>query len=208
MINQPVTPQELTDAESIRDSLGTPASFSVVFERHFGSVHRYVHRRLGLDLADDLGAETFLVAFDNRSRYDFERPDARAWLLGIANNLVRNHRRAERRWLKASARVADEQLRSPQTFKPPPYPFVQEEIARSLRRLARRDREPFVLFVWADLSYEEIATALDIPIGTVRSRINRARRHMQNDLGLPEANASTPRLLLGTLAGDRGDRNE
>jgi RNA polymerase sigma factor (sigma-70 family) len=208
MSRQPATPQELTDAESIRDSLQTPTSFSVVFERHFGSVHRYVHRRLGPDLADELGAETFLVAFDNRARYHFERPDAGPWLLGIATNLVRNHRRAERRWLDVSARVAGEQSRDAATTTTPPYPFVQEEVASSLRKLALRDREPLLLFVWADLSYEEIATALDIPIGTVRSRINRARRHVRNDLGMPETHAAAPELSFRVVARDKGDHSE
>ena len=87
-------------------SLDTPASFALLFERHFASVHRYVSQRLGPDLADDLAAETFVVAFEGRASYDPLRPDARPWLLGIATNLVHRHWRAERRWLRACERVA------------------------------------------------------------------------------------------------------
>jgi RNA polymerase sigma-70 factor (ECF subfamily) len=60
----------------------------LLFERYFASVHRYISQRLGPDLADDLAAETFVVAFEGRASYDPLRPDARPWLLGIATNLV------------------------------------------------------------------------------------------------------------------------
>ena len=81
-----------------------PERFGVVAERHFNEVFRYLARRVGRDVAQDLGAETFVVAFSARTRYDGSRADARPWLFGIATNLIRRHRRGELRMLAAYAR--------------------------------------------------------------------------------------------------------
>ncbi len=154
-----------------------------MFERHFASVHRYLSQRLGPDLADELAAETFMVAFDGRVGYDVLRPDARPWLLGIATNLLRHHWRAERRWLRVSERLATASSQGEMEPGAVSSPLGWgEEVTVSLRALAKKDREPLLLLAWAELSYEEIAVALDIPIGTVRSRINRARRHLRESL--------------------------
>jgi DNA-directed RNA polymerase specialized sigma24 family protein len=79
--------------------------FGAIFERHFVPIHRYLNRRVGLDLAEDLASETFVVAFRRRAGYDWGREDARPWLFGIATNLMRRYRRTERRKLAAYARI-------------------------------------------------------------------------------------------------------
>ena len=89
-----------TDAEVVRRSLVDPTAFALVFDRHFVAVHRYVHRRAGRDIADEVAGETFRVAFEARARWSRETPDARPWLLGIATNLLRRHRRDEERRLR------------------------------------------------------------------------------------------------------------
>jgi RNA polymerase sigma factor (sigma-70 family) len=158
----------MTDAEAIGASLADPEVFAVLFNRHFDAIHGYVQRRVGPSLADEIAAETFTRAFDRRGGYDATREDARAWLLGISANLLRRHWRSERRRLHAYAKSAgrdDSELSGP----------LAAELAAALKALPRREREPLLLLAWADLSYEEIADALDIPIGTVRSRISRAR---------------------------------
>ena len=100
---------ECADAEAVRRSLTDPHAFAAVFDRHFVAVHRYLHRRAGNDLADELAGETFRVAFETRSRWSQTTSDARPWLLGIATNLLRRHRRTEQRRLHALARTgADE----------------------------------------------------------------------------------------------------
>ncbi len=86
-----------SDADAIAESLGDPAAFVVVFDRHFDAIRRYVARRLGVDLAADLAAETFMRAFDARRRYDRRRRDALPWLYGIAANVVRRELRDEER---------------------------------------------------------------------------------------------------------------
>ncbi|MGW4499222.1 RNA polymerase sigma factor [Micromonospora sp. NPDC004336] len=87
----------MTDAEVIERSVREPESFAGIFDRHAPHIHRYLARRLGAGIADDLAAETFLVAFRRRERYDTAYPDARPWLYGIATNLVSQHRREEER---------------------------------------------------------------------------------------------------------------
>jgi hypothetical protein len=82
----PPEPPTYTDAELIARSGESPESFAALFDRHAAALHRYLTRRLGGSGSDDLVAQTFLVAFERRSRYDPARPDARAWLFGIATN--------------------------------------------------------------------------------------------------------------------------
>ncbi|MFF1326859.1 RNA polymerase sigma factor, partial [Streptomyces chartreusis] len=95
-----------TDASVVERSWADPDVFAVLFDRYADDIHRYVARRLGTEVADDLMAETFVIAFQQRRRYDLARPQARPWLYGIVTNLVGQHRRAEARRLEALSRVA------------------------------------------------------------------------------------------------------
>jgi RNA polymerase sigma factor (sigma-70 family) len=167
---------EASDAEAIRRSLREPDAFRVVFERHFDAVHRYAQRRVGPDAADEVAAETFVRAFDNRRRYDVRRADAKPWLLGIAANLLLRHWQRERRRLD-SQRRAQSSLGAVESAD-----GGAGDAVAALDALAPHDREALLLFAWADLSYEEIAAALEVPIGTVRSRLARARRQMREQL--------------------------
>jgi RNA polymerase sigma-70 factor (ECF subfamily) len=162
----------MTDAQAIGASLADPEVFAVLFDRHFDAIHGYARRRVGPSLADEIAAETFTRAFDRRRRYDAAREDARPWLLGITANLLRRHWRSERRRLDAYARSGG---REQAELSGP----LAAELAAAIKALPRREREPLLLLAWADLSYEDIAFALDIPIGTVRSRISRARTKLR-----------------------------
>ncbi|WP_341770194.1 RNA polymerase sigma factor [Actinomadura darangshiensis] len=93
------------DAEILRRSRHEPECFAALFDRRYTAIHGYAARRLGGGLADDVAAETFLIAFDRRGRYDVSRDDARPWLYGIASNLIARHRRAEVRQYRALART-------------------------------------------------------------------------------------------------------
>ena len=175
------------DAALIAASIDTPVAFAALFDRHYDFVHRYVGRRVGLDLADDLVSETFTTAFRVRARYDLAHSVARPWLLGIATNLIRHHRRAEVRRLRAYERLEaerapgiDEALVAARVDAAAERP----RIARALARIPDGDRDALLLLAWADLTYAEIALALEIPIGTVRSRIHRARRRLRELLDL------------------------
>jgi RNA polymerase sigma factor (sigma-70 family) len=173
----------ITDAEVIASANEDPGRFRPIFDRHFVAIHRYLHRRVGLDLADDLASETFLVAIRGRARYDLTQEDARPWLFGIATNLLRHHRRAERRRFAAYGR------RGVDPHGPDPEMEAAEDradaiasrlgLARALLALRSGDRDVLLLYAWAELSYREIARALGIPVGTVRSRLSRARKQVR-----------------------------
>ena len=175
-----------SDAQVIAASRADPLVFAIVFDRHYDAVHRYLARRAGVDLADDLAAETFTQAFDSRLRFDLARMDARPWLFGIATNLMRHHYRTEERRLRAYARI--DRPDRVDAFEGIEGRLDAEGaaplIAAAVLRLSPGERDVLLLFAWADLRYEEIAAALAIPIGTVRSRLNRARHRLRELLGV------------------------
>ncbi|WP_432015137.1 RNA polymerase sigma factor [Streptomyces cucumeris] len=178
------------DADVIAQSVERPELFARLYDRYAPDIHRYAARRLGDGAADDITAETFLVAFRCRARFDTRRNAARPWLYGIAANLIGKHRRAEVRALRALARTgtdpvteswverADDRVAAEATRRP---------LAEALAGLSARDRHVLLLIAWADLSYQEVAEALGIPVGTVRSRLNRARRKVRAALGADPA---------------------
>lgn len=172
----------------------------MVFERHYGPIHRYVCRRLGASAADDVTAETFVVAFRRRAFYDPAQADARPWLFGIAANLIRHHHRAERRQLRAYARMPFERDIAEDDIDARIDDRTRGAIvARALAELREGDREILLLHAWADLSYEQIARALNVPVGTVRSRLSRARRRIRELL------AANGQLLHETTVKERSD---
>ncbi|MFE2533573.1 RNA polymerase sigma factor [Streptomyces sp. NPDC059371] len=174
------------DACVIADSLVQPELFGELYHRHAGAIHRYAARRLGEQLAEDITADAFLSAFRTRSRYDLTRPNAQPWLYGIAANLIGKQRRAEVRVLRAMARVGHDPIADAWTDRSDSRvtaQAAQAPLAGALAALSAGDRHVLLLVAWADLSYQEVAEALCIPVGTVRSRLNRARRKIRLALG-------------------------
>ncbi|MEV4069352.1 RNA polymerase sigma factor [Nonomuraea fuscirosea] len=177
---------ELSDAEVIRRARSDPGFFSTLFDRHAPALHRYVTRRLGDSLADDVVAETFLAAFRRLAHYDTAHRDARPWLYGIAANIVGKHRRAEVRAYRALARTGVDEVAESYADRVEARVSAgaaQRELASALAALSPRDREVLLMVAWADFSYEEVAGALGIPVGTVRSRLHRARKKTRAALG-------------------------
>ncbi|MEV0552668.1 MULTISPECIES: RNA polymerase sigma factor [unclassified Streptomyces] len=175
------------DAEVVARSLEEPELFARLYDRHAPDIHRYVTRRLGDGAADDITADTFLTAFRIRGRYDLTRPNARPWLYGIAGNLIGKQRRAEVRALKALARTGHDPVAASWVEETDSRVAAQAPLAGALAALPAGDRHVLLLIAWADLSYQEVAEALDIPVGTVRSRLNRARRKVRTALGADPA---------------------
>lgn len=177
-----------SDASVIERSWDEPDVFAELFNRYADDIHRYAARRLGTEVADDLMAETFVIAFQQRRRYDLSRPHARPWLYGIITNLVGQHRRSEARRLKALSRVA---ATSPAEGEPLADRVAarvsaessRAELAGALAELPARHRDVLLLIAWGDLDYAEAAEALDVPLGTVRSRLHRARTKLRRALG-------------------------
>lgn len=172
------------DGEIIRWSLREREAFAELYDRHQRVVYRYAARRLGATPADDITSETFLIAFTRRE--DFTGEDARPWLLGIATTLMQKYARFEARaWrgMLASdlARVdidrielADARLDAER---------IARRLGKALARLPSGDRDALLLHTFGDLDYEGIGRALGIPVGTVRSRLNRVRRKLRTAIG-------------------------
>ncbi len=204
--------ENLTDAEVIERSWSEPGRFALLFERHFPAIHAYLLRRVGRDLADDIAAEAFLHAFASRHRYDLARNDARPWLFSIAVNLLRGHYRAERRQLRAFARTGVDPLEDgglPAAEARADAGREGARIAGALASLGHAEREVLLLVAWADLTYRQISEALDIPLGTVQSRISRARAKLRRhlDSGHPHPQDEWVPVLGETALGARGEKN-
>ena len=181
-----------TDAKAILASRTDAEAFASVVRRRHASVHRYLQRRVGADLAEDLAAEVFVAAFAQRARYDPTQADAGPWLLGIATNLLRRHRRTEVRRLRAFARSG----------RDPAFPSEEDRsharvdaggsgpaLAGALASLPRRHRDALLLHAIAELPVDDVARAMNVPLGTAKTWLARARKAARAHL---EAHAATP----------------
>lgn len=169
-----------TDAEAIAFSLRDPEAFVVVFERHFSSIHRYLRVRVGAADADDLAAQVVEVAFRRRADYRGDSPDARPWLLGIATRVASEHRRRQRRGVAALGRLF---VRDAGRFTSVDDPIDgSSELRAALACVRAGDRDLLFLHACVELTYEECAVALGLPVGTVRSRLHRARARLHREL--------------------------
>jgi RNA polymerase sigma-70 factor (ECF subfamily) len=174
------------DGRILESSVREPDRFTLIFDRYFPQVHSYVARRLGTDLADDLSSETFLIAFRQRDRFDRRSGVVRAWLYGIATNLIRRHRRDELRAWRATAKLPlptpaaghEERVAAQVTAQ-----GTSRQLAAALAKVSAKDREVLMLVALGELTYDEVAAALGIKYGTVCSRLSRARRVVRESLG-------------------------
>jgi RNA polymerase sigma-70 factor (ECF subfamily) len=156
------------------------------YDEHARGLHRYLARRLDPATADDLVSETYLVAWEQRRRYEPGRATVRAWLYGIATNLLRRHARSEVRGLRATARVVG---RAPvhDGTETTAVARVDAEartrgLGTALAELRQEERDVLLLVAWAGLRPVEVAEALGVEVGTVRSRLHRARSALRDHL--------------------------
>ncbi len=165
-----------------RSRAGDRDAFGVLFERYARPIYNYCFRRVGSwATAEDMLSVVFLEAWRRR---DKKLPPEKVlpWLYGIATNVMRNQRRSERRYAAALRRLpsidpepdfagrADERIDDEQ--------HAQRALSL-IARLPQREQDVFVLCAWMELSYDEAAVALDLRIGTVRSRLSRARARLR-----------------------------
>jgi RNA polymerase sigma factor (sigma-70 family) len=176
------------DADIVVASLGDPNLFEAIFDRHHQRIWSYLARLGGRECADELAGDVFAAAFAGRAGFDPARGSVQAWLYGIASNRFRGRGRTQARALRAMSRLAAQQA-------PPESPTddaldamaradTYERVRSAIDRLSAPDREVIVLFAWEGQSYEAIAAVLGVEIGTVRSRLSRARGRLRELAGL------------------------
>lgn len=167
-----------TDAQLLASVAGGEfEALAPLISRHHVAIHRFVARRIGADAdAEDIVSETFECACRRAGAYNPIGADARPWLFGIATNLLRTHARREAAMYRAYARTGVD----------PAAPSAEacarfddghgRVLAGALARMRAEHREALLLYALGELSYEEVAVALEVPVGTVKGWIHRARK--------------------------------
>jgi RNA polymerase sigma factor (sigma-70 family) len=172
---------------AVRAITAVELDFPTLFDDYYDRIAAYLSRRLmDRSVAEDLAQLTFLEAFDRRATYDHRKGSPRVWLFGIATNLLHHHFRAERSQLRAFSRAASREVEAAdhraETHSRLDWHAMSGQIAAALATLRPGDYDVLTLHCWADLSHKEIASALKLKEGTVKSRLNRARRQMRLQL--------------------------
>jgi RNA polymerase sigma-70 factor (ECF subfamily) len=174
-------PDDLELWRRVRDD--DPEAFGALFARHGERIHAYALRRTAdPGTAEDITAVVFLEAWRQRATTELTRPSALPWLYGIAANTIRRWHRTRRRHADALERLAQLPPRSPSLVDT--QAEAADEARRVLdevRKLPDRERDVLVLSVWEGLSHADIAEALGTNVGTVKSRLSRARSRLDPD---------------------------
>jgi RNA polymerase sigma factor (sigma-70 family) len=182
-----VTDWEVSDVAIIEASLHDADRFGLLYDRYCAMLYRYAYRRLGPSgSAEDVVADAFVVAFRKRNGYDLAKADARPWLFGILTREIARRRRTEEARYRAIGRAGtDEEVEefADRVVSAVAAQAVRGALGAALGRLRPAERDVLLLIAWGDLSYEEVAESLSIKIGTVRSRLHRARRQLKEALG-------------------------
>jgi len=197
-----IAAESTNDAAIIVASLDDPDRFAQVYEKHAGMLYGYAYRRVGREIAEDVVADAFVAAFRARHTYDPGYPNAFPWLLAIVHRELARHYRAESARYRAYLRVkpdGGEEALADRVAAAASAQAWRGPLATALARLGRKERDVLLLVAWGDLSYEEVARVMQIPIGTVRSRLNRARRRMRDVLESDPARST----LTGTEREER-----
>jgi len=173
------------DKAALARSLSDPDCFRLIFRHQNDRIYSYVVRRVGPNDADDVAAEIWLAAFATRTSFDPSRGTVVGWLYGIARNLTVGHHRNRERRTKLARRMS---IREASVKSDHAHQVVEgvnataalPHVLAALARLPARDRELLELRVWDQLAYQDIAQVVGIPVGTVRSRLFRARARLAN----------------------------
>jgi RNA polymerase sigma-70 factor (ECF subfamily) len=155
----------------------TDDEFRAAFDQHKDAIYRFAWRMTGAsDAADDIAQDVFLVLWRQPDRFDPARGALRAYLLGVARNLLRKRWRDAHRW---------EEL-DEERFVALPVDVERREtaqiVADAVRALPPLQREALVLAEYEQLSLEDIARIVDAEVGTVKSRLHRARENLRRML--------------------------
>ncbi len=169
------------DRDVIAESMEDPTFFEIIHERHFSSIFRYVASRVGSQRAEDIASDVFLSAFDGRAKFRADYDSARPWLFGIATVHLASHLRQEARWLRSrSAAIQQPSLAIDGDWQDDVTQAIDahhqaRDAISALATMPEELRAAFLLHVVAECTYDEICAITDAPLGTVKSRISRAR---------------------------------
>jgi RNA polymerase sigma-70 factor (ECF subfamily) len=184
-------------------------AFGALFERHADRVYAFCFSRTGSwSTAEDLTSVVFLEAWRRRREVRFTSDSVLPWLLGVASNASLNAQRSLRRHRRLLAKlppasdepdIADEAAIRVDTER------AAAHLLCAVSELREPEREVLALCDWAGLSYAEAATALGLPVGTVRSRLSRARQHLRElaGAGTGPAAGQASASLLSESGGER-----
>lgn len=165
-----------------RAAEGDGSSFAVIFDRHSAAIHSYCARKTGsADDADDLVSIVFLEAWRRRSEVELHEDSALPWLYGVARNTILKRSRTAARHravLDRMPRVVDVPDHSDDVVDSIDQTRRAKIVADAFAQLKRREQDVLLLCVWQELDYAAAAVALSVPVGTVRSRLSRARTHL------------------------------
>lgn len=159
------------------------ADWVELYDQHARDLHRYLALRVDAQIADDLVSEAFLIAWERRDTFDESRASRKAWLFGIATNLLRQHVRSESRRLRAFARdhgrravgdVVEDRTAAALDAK-----SLVADLSEALADLRPEERDVLLMVAWADLSPAEVAEVTGAGVGTVRTRLHRARSKLR-----------------------------
>ncbi|MFB9628392.1 RNA polymerase sigma factor [Nonomuraea helvata] len=191
-----------------RAANGDTEAFGVLFDRHARAVYNHCFRRTAdWSEAEDITSVVFLEAWRRHGELSPERDSVLPWLLGVANNVLRNRYRAKRSYRDALDRMPA------MSAEPDPADDIagriddehqMRRVLTAVNRLPLADQEVLSLCVWAGLSYDDAAIALGLPVGTVRSRLSRARARLRKLTASFSGNAQE---LPGATAHRQGERH-
>ena len=170
---------------------GDPDAFGLIFDEYARAVYSLGFRlTANWSEAEDLTSAVFLQAWRRRAQVVIDRDSSLPWLLGVARRLAQNSRRARTRYQAALARVGTHLAEGGSA--PDPADAVvgrldsEQQMARlrsAIARLPRHEREAVELCIWAELDQQAAAVTLGVKVGTVKSRLYRARRRLAFELG-------------------------
>ena len=181
--------------ETDRELLSGPAGFGTLFERHGRAIYNYCFRRTAdWSAAEDLTSVVFLEAWRKRKDVRLQGESLLPWLYGVATNVLRNRSRSLRRHRAALERLPRGHEAD---FADDVAERIDDEsqmavVLDAFLALPKRDQDVLALCVWSELSYEEAAVALDVPVGTVRSRLSRARARLRDEFELAPQRRAVP----------------
>lgn len=164
---------------------GDGDALTELYDQHADRIYRHCFR-LTADRADaeDATGTVFLEVWRHRQRVRVHDGSVLPWLYGVATNVCRNLTRGRRRHLRAVARTPRPDLQPDHAERVAERLDNEQrmrEVLAAVDRLPQRERDVLALVVWSGLSYDDAAAALDVPVGTVRSRLSRARRRLEQE---------------------------